>query len=452
MATIIVSYRRADGDAIAGRIRDRLANSFGDDSVYMDIDSIPFGLDFREHIKKALLQTEILVAVIGPNWIGQREDGTRISDETDPVRIEVETALQRNIPVIPVLVGGASMPKPSELPDGLKDLAFRNAAAVDGGRDFHQHMDRLIRSIEKLIAEASDSSHEPQKLARKPEAPKPTTHTHNQILPSGWVTISLAVGLTAALGAVGYLLIRQQPSMPQLSAAAPLQQSSSSPAQQPQVQNVATTSEILPKVPPPCNRSNLNGALFDNFKTEQIGWTPSVGTNILGADGKVAFYGGGGLVFEVPLTKTFTELYTPLIFSAVNVCVHIKNPTELPSGEVLAGAGIVFWSQNSINGDGNYNVSIFLQPPSAQVYRNLNGNWAGAGIATSSLVKTQPSATNQLQILTKGEYGAYYVNGSKLGEFKGQPPNKSFAGLIAQSGAKQKLQWTFLDFSVIENN
>jgi hypothetical protein len=155
MPSIILSYRRSDSDVIAGRMHDRLASHYGTNSVFMDIDSIPFGLDFREHIKSALLQNDILIAVIGPNWIGGSGDNSRIFDETDPVRIEVETALQRSIPVVPVLVRGAIMPKPSELPEGLKGLAYRNAAIVDGGRDFHQHMDRLIRSMDGLLAAKS---------------------------------------------------------------------------------------------------------------------------------------------------------------------------------------------------------------------------------------------------------------------------------------------------------
>ena len=133
-------------------MRDRLANHFGNASVYMDIDSVPFGVDFREHIKEALLQNDVLVAVIGPNWLGQANNNNRIFDETDPVRIEIETALQNRIPIVPVLVGGATMPRVAELPDSIKDLAFRNAATVDGGRDFHPHMERLIRSMGQLLA------------------------------------------------------------------------------------------------------------------------------------------------------------------------------------------------------------------------------------------------------------------------------------------------------------
>jgi CubicO group peptidase (beta-lactamase class C family) len=152
MAKITISYRRADSDAIAGRIRDRLASHYGENSVFMDIDSIPFGIDFREHIKAELAANDILVAVVGPKWLGPGEDARpRMHDETDPVRIEIETALQRGIPVIPVLVHGAIIPKPGELPAAMQSFAFHNAAAVDTGRDFHSHMDRLIRSMDMIL-------------------------------------------------------------------------------------------------------------------------------------------------------------------------------------------------------------------------------------------------------------------------------------------------------------
>jgi hypothetical protein len=150
MARVFVSYRRADSDVIAGRIRDRLVRDYGDDRVYMDIDNIPFGTDFREHVRGALLKNDVVVAVIGPNWLGRDSDQTRIQEETDPVRVEIEAALKQGTPVIPVLVHGANMPKPADLPSPLKNFAFHNAAIIDSGRDFHQHMDRLIRGIDQL--------------------------------------------------------------------------------------------------------------------------------------------------------------------------------------------------------------------------------------------------------------------------------------------------------------
>src|SRR5580692_6751113 len=153
MAKIIISYRRQDSEAITGRIRDRLVKQYGDDSIFMDIDSIPFGVDFRDHIGEALRETDMLVAVMGPKWTGIHKGGrSRIREENDPVRIEVEKALERRIPVIPILVNSATMPKTDELPERLKELSYRNAATVDSGRDFHQHMDRLIRSIDQILA------------------------------------------------------------------------------------------------------------------------------------------------------------------------------------------------------------------------------------------------------------------------------------------------------------
>ena len=152
MSKIIISYRRADSAATAGRIFDRLAGHYGDDAVFMDVDKIPFGTDFREHIRKVLAGGDILLAVIGPNWLGKSADGkSRVMDEADPVRVEIEAALRQKTRIIPVLVEGASMPGVADLPDGLRDLAYLNAAPLDVGRDFRAHMDRLIRSIDEVL-------------------------------------------------------------------------------------------------------------------------------------------------------------------------------------------------------------------------------------------------------------------------------------------------------------
>jgi uncharacterized membrane protein YhaH (DUF805 family) len=150
--TIILSYRREDTAWIAGRVHDRLKDHFGEDNVFMDIDSIPFGLDFREHIQDSLDRCDILVAIIGPRWATPDEGGKlRLTDETDWVRIEIEAALAKKIPVIPVLIDGTTLPAPTDLPEGLRNLAFRQAAPVDSARDFHPHMDRLIKSMDKLL-------------------------------------------------------------------------------------------------------------------------------------------------------------------------------------------------------------------------------------------------------------------------------------------------------------
>jgi hypothetical protein len=152
LATIILSYRREDTELMVGRICDRLRDHFGRDSVMMDIDSIPYGLDFRRHIREALKRCDIMLAVIGPRWAAVNDDGqSRLSEETDWIRIEIEGALAKDIPVIPVLVNGAGMPKPKDLPETMQDLAFRQAAPLDMRRDFHAHMDRLIGVMDELL-------------------------------------------------------------------------------------------------------------------------------------------------------------------------------------------------------------------------------------------------------------------------------------------------------------
>jgi hypothetical protein len=146
---LFISYRRTDTEVVTGRIRDNMAMRFGESSIFMDIDSIPFGLDFRDQIRAALDKSDVVLAIIGRGWSGQSADGSaRIREDSDPVRFEIEMALARSIPTIPVLVQGARMPAVDELPPGLTDFSFRNAITIDGGRDFHVHLDRLIRAIE----------------------------------------------------------------------------------------------------------------------------------------------------------------------------------------------------------------------------------------------------------------------------------------------------------------
>jgi hypothetical protein len=165
MSKIVVSYRRSDSQAISGRIVDRLIAHFGDTSVFMDIENIPFGIDFRQHIKSALSQADMLLAIVGPGWLALGTGGrSRLQDASDPVRVEIETALAEKLHIIPILIDGAAMPKAGELPDSLKDFSFLNAAPVDAGRDFNSHIGRLIQSIDEVL------SQKPLRAARSPPA------------------------------------------------------------------------------------------------------------------------------------------------------------------------------------------------------------------------------------------------------------------------------------------
>lgn len=155
MTRIVISYRRADTGQIVGRISDWLAERYGKDSVFVDIDNIPYGVDFRRHIHEVLLKTDVLIAAIGDDWLGPREAGqSRMLQETDPVRVEIETALERKVAIIPVLIDGARMPSASELPATFGGFAYLNAPAVSSGRDFRTHMERLIVGIDQIAAKS----------------------------------------------------------------------------------------------------------------------------------------------------------------------------------------------------------------------------------------------------------------------------------------------------------
>ena len=132
MPKIVISYRRADSAGMTGRIYDRLEKRYGKSALFIDFDDIPVGINFRKHIDGILNECDLVLAVIGPKWLGHNEAGLlRIKDADDPVRLEMETALKGNIPIVPVLVDGAVIPNATQLPDTLQSLPDFNAATVE---------------------------------------------------------------------------------------------------------------------------------------------------------------------------------------------------------------------------------------------------------------------------------------------------------------------------------
>jgi hypothetical protein len=154
MIRVFVSYRRDDSRHQAGRLYDYLVEQFGKKYVFKDVDSIPLGSDFRAVLTERVAGCDVFLAVMGDSWLSSAGPGgtRRLDDPGDFVRIEVEAALGRSIPVIPVLVGGSSVPKPEELPKTLRELAFRNGLQVRPNPDFHDDVERLIRGIKAAVS------------------------------------------------------------------------------------------------------------------------------------------------------------------------------------------------------------------------------------------------------------------------------------------------------------
>lgn len=149
---VFISYRRSDSRADAGRLYDRLAARLGPDRVFMDIDDIGPGQNFREVLRSTLGSSRALLVLIGPGWLDavDGEGERRLPQRDDVVRLEVATALERAIPVIPVLLNRAAMPAGDRLPEELRPLADRQALELSDSR-FHQDAARLIAVLEPLL-------------------------------------------------------------------------------------------------------------------------------------------------------------------------------------------------------------------------------------------------------------------------------------------------------------
>lgn len=177
MWTLFLSYRRDDSAPYAGRIHDRLVAHFGAESVFMDITAIDIGEDFEEAITRTVASCNVLIAVIGPRWLSNTNatGQSRLHESGDFVGIEVATALQRGIRVIPALVGNAQMPSNSQLPENLQRLAMRQAIEISDSR-FHQDIDRLIAVLQKMRTAAlapPPALEEPPPAVQRPQRVRP---------------------------------------------------------------------------------------------------------------------------------------------------------------------------------------------------------------------------------------------------------------------------------------
>jgi hypothetical protein len=145
---IFISYRREESRWSARIVRDRLCREFDPKQVFMDIDAIPLGEDFVELIENKVAECDVLIAVIGRNWLSCKDERgkRRLDNPLDFVRTEIASALKRRVRVIPILVDGAIMPLSQNLPDDLKPQARRNALII-GETSFDSDCERLAEAI-----------------------------------------------------------------------------------------------------------------------------------------------------------------------------------------------------------------------------------------------------------------------------------------------------------------
>ena len=155
---VFISYRREDTQYLAGRVYDWLEREFGAEGVFKDVDSIPLGVDFRRVIQEAVSSCDVLLVLMGPGWEGQSDQfGSRLHDPSDYVRIEIETAIQRDIRIIPLIADDRRPPGAQDLPQSLHPLIYRNGMRMRPDPDFRQDMKRLTDAIRKSITPISSA-------------------------------------------------------------------------------------------------------------------------------------------------------------------------------------------------------------------------------------------------------------------------------------------------------
>jgi len=149
MSGIFISYRRADSQGFAGRLGDDLEDRYGAHRVFRDVEIQP-GVDFTARINQAVKRCDVLLVVVGPAWATATDRGgqRRLWNTDDWVRLEIEAGLTRGIPVLPVLVGGATMPAASDVPASLGAL-LRVQALPMTDRGWGPELARLCAFIDR---------------------------------------------------------------------------------------------------------------------------------------------------------------------------------------------------------------------------------------------------------------------------------------------------------------
>ena len=219
---IFISYRRDDSEGEAGRLFDDLSREFGSKNVFMDVAGIRPGVDFVKAIEANVADCGVLLAIIGPTWTSIANAGgvRRLDDPADFVVLEIASALKREVPVIPVLVHGAKMPTPDQLPESLKSFSHRNSVELSHAR-WPSDVQLLIEALNSYVVPTKETAPEPVHATVPVQLPAPhqpgpptvdRTVTKRSSVP--WVVIAVVVVIAAAV--IAYLVMKPTPAGPSI--------------------------------------------------------------------------------------------------------------------------------------------------------------------------------------------------------------------------------------------
>jgi hypothetical protein len=407
VATVFICYRREDAPATTGRIYDHLVQSFGADSVFKDVDSIPVGTDFPSHIQRILRQATAQVVVIGPRWLDIPDEAgrPRLQNPGDFVRQEIETGLASGIPVIPVLVEGATMPPERVLPASLAPLTRLQAVNIRFDPDFTTDVRRLITAIERVDTTARGA-------AARPGGSSAGKAQSSGMRRRGW----LFGGLLMALAALLVVLAATHGGFQFL----PIGAVSRTPTT-----TVAATATATATATPVTGAIYLNSLAFP-----ASGWTMDKQCKFL-SDGYHDDYTAGA-------QNTANPCYSPVQVKDAIIVVDAK----LISGPLDFGYGVVFRS------DTNHSEYGFLI--------SSDGHWTAYKLVNNQLthiidwtataqVQQNKGAHNLITVYFKGAHMNFFVNGMLVGQADDDTFSSSGTiGLTASAG--QNI--VFANFSV----
>lgn len=179
MPKIFISYRRADSQYVTDIVYDKMAQHFGKEDVFLDVGSIPFGVDFRTYLNEQVASHDVVLVIIGSDWARIMQE--RADSQNDFVRIEIESALKQGKLVIPVLVKNASMPDFSDLPESIRELQWRNSARIRRQPDLENDCTLLAAGMKQFF----------QTNSQTPATVKQSIITSKSLMPApfDWIEI-----------------------------------------------------------------------------------------------------------------------------------------------------------------------------------------------------------------------------------------------------------------------
>ncbi|MGH8796770.1 MAG: toll/interleukin-1 receptor domain-containing protein [Caldimonas sp.] len=211
MGSVFISYRREDSQGQARALFQDLVARLGRSAVFMDVDSIALGRDFREALQERLATCDLMLVLIGPGWLSgtDRTGRRRLDNPADYVCLEIAAALKRRIPIAPLLLQGAQMPTAEQLPESIRELAYRNGFELS-----HNRWDSDVQEMMKRLGLDARADAPPS------DGPAPPAPAAAQPRKKAWIAIGAMAVLALAIAAGGLLYLGRPETAPEATVAA----------------------------------------------------------------------------------------------------------------------------------------------------------------------------------------------------------------------------------------